>query len=190
MLAVCDALLSEGEALRRDLEDAEGSVILDAEDAPRWEAFRSIGVEPDDVRTGLAELGPLRRSGAIADAAEAGGYRVGPLAKLIPADAVLSVRVTKGENGRSVRTPEITPGGGEPMPLSEWLADGYADFLPALRQEPVRGVRHEFQGEDPRGTPTRSVYGGGRMPRPGESPKEDDADPMRDLMTLDVYGMM
>ena len=133
----------ERDALKAALPQ-EGSVVLSKADAERWASYSALG-KPDDLKTAVAERDSFRsdlsgrdRRDSNRSAADAAGYRPGVLEKLLPADAVTSVREVQVD-GRPVKTAFVTIAGTE-RPLSEWASTEHADFMPSLAMQPQTAV--------------------------------------------------
>ena len=115
---------------------SEGSVVLSKADAEKWASYSALG-KPDDLKTAMTERDSFRsdlsgrdRRDSNRTAADAAGYRPGVLEKLLPADAVTSVREVTVD-GKAVRTAFVKIGENE-RPLSEWASVEHADFMPSL----------------------------------------------------------
>ena len=133
----------ERDALKAALPP-EGSVMLARQDAEKWAAYQALG-KVDDLKTAVTERDSFRSDLSGRDrrdlnrtAADAAGYRPGVLEKLLPADAVTSVRDVQVD-GRPVKTAFVTIAGTE-RPLSEWATSEHADFMPSLAMQPQTAV--------------------------------------------------
>ena len=122
----------------------EGSAVLTKADAEKWVAYSALG-KVDDLKTAVTERDSFRsdlsgrdRRDSNRHAADAAGYRPGVLEKLLPADAVTSVRDVQVD-GRPVKTAFVTIAGTE-RPLSEWATSEHADFMPSLAMQPQTAV--------------------------------------------------
>ena len=122
----------------------EGSVVLSKADAERWASYSALG-KPDDLKTAVAERDAFKtdlsgrdRRDSNRSAADAAGYRPGVLEKLLPADAITSVRDVQVD-GKAVKTAFIKIGDNE-RPLSEWASTEHADFMPSLAMQPQTAV--------------------------------------------------
>jgi hypothetical protein len=134
--AVGIQLLSENHGYRqriRDLEGrvpAEGAVILAGEDAQRWQAYQALG-QPTDVQTAITELTTLRRDKAIADAADAAGYKAKVLGQLPKVDKLTFSVKEESENGQTVKRAYVKDGDTE-EPLTTYAERVWEEFLPVL----------------------------------------------------------
>ena len=122
----------------------EGSAVLSKADAEKWVAYSALG-KVDDLKTAMNERDSFRsdlsgrdRRDSNRSAADAAGYRPGVLEKLLPADAVTSVRDVQVD-GKAVRTAFIKIGDSE-RPLAEWATSEHADFMPSLAMQPQTAV--------------------------------------------------
>jgi hypothetical protein len=182
VLADKERIKAERDELAKKLPPAD-SVVLSKADAERWEAYRKLG-KPDELGAAVAERDTLKRTQSIRDAAEAGGYKPGPLGKLIPADAEISVKDGKGEKGEATRTPEITVGG-KAQPLAAYLESEFGgDILSALKAD---GKAAETRPA-PKGTPPPRDDSRER-PKPGEK-TDKEADPRAELLANPAYASL
>lgn len=122
----------------------EGSVVLSKADAERWASYSALG-KPDDLKAAMTERDAFKtdlsgrdRRDSNRSAADAAGYRPGVLEKLLPADAITSVRDVQVD-GKAVRTAFVKIGDSE-RPLSEWASTEHADFMPSLAMQPQTAV--------------------------------------------------
>lgn len=128
---------------RRDLErrlPADGAVVLAGDDVKRWQTYQGLGA-PDTIQTALAErdaakgeLTTLQRSKAIADAAQASGYKSSVLERLPKADTLQFTIKDENENGQTVRRAYVKDGDTEEL-LTTYAEREWKDFLPALALE-------------------------------------------------------
>lgn len=116
----------------------EGAVILSGDDAARWEALKAH--KPDEIAAALAERDTLKQQVAnvarretVRKAAEVVGYKASVLEKL---PGLPPVEVT-GE-GDTIAAHVITDSGN--MLLADYVAQQYADFLPALQVQQQSGT--------------------------------------------------
>lgn len=151
------------EAQYRELQGklpGEGSIVLHGEEAQAWQTYRGLGT-PDEVKQGLDQraeyaqrLTGMERQTLLQQVAEQAGYKPGVLAQLDRMakaqgkDLVFEVREVASE-GRQVATPFVKDGEAE-RPLTEYAAQEWADFLPALTHlpgppPPPPGVRYPPQ---------------------------------------------
>jgi hypothetical protein len=162
----------ELEARVQDLQGqvpGEGAVVLTGDDAAAWAAYRELGA-PDTLQTAVTErdelqgrLQGLEREAQIRAVAEAAGFKPSVLAKLEATaraegrELAFEVRDVE-QDGAIVKTPYVTDGETQTS-LTEYAAQEWADFLPALAATP--------QGGEPvPGTPypSQQPTGGGGRP--------------------------
>jgi hypothetical protein len=187
-LGLAGALMAENHRLKAERDDAvkklppADSVVLSKADAERWEAYRKLG-KPDELEAAVAERDTLKRTATIRDAGEAGGYKPGPLGKLIPADAEISVKESTDGKGGKVRTPEITVGG-KTQGLAAYLESEHGDFLSAVKADGGDAERKPA----PKGTPPPRDDSRER-PRPGEA-TDTEPDPEAYLKAKPAYQLL
>jgi hypothetical protein len=134
--AVGMTLLTENRDYReriRQLEGrvpADGAVVLAGDDAQRWQAYQALG-QPTDVQTAITELTTLRRDKAVADAADAAGYKAKVLGQLPKAATLTFTIKDETENGQTVKRAYVKDGDTE-EPLTIYAEREWQDFLPAL----------------------------------------------------------
>lgn len=150
--AVAAMLFQENYQLRRTNADlrakvpAEGALVLSGDDAAAWAEYAKLG-KPADLQQALADrdqaqgdLAKLRRSAAIREAAEAAGYKASVLAGLDQQAGGLAyeVREVDGQNGQKAKVAYVKPVEGDAVPLAQYAAAQWSDFLPALAAQPVQ----------------------------------------------------
>jgi hypothetical protein len=119
----------------------EGSVILSADDAKAWEAYKALGSEPAALKQALTErddakqrLTTLEREKTIRDVAEVAKYKAAVLGQLPgSADLAFDIRDVT-QDGATVRMVYVKDGERQ-VPLTDYAEQHWADFLPALRVE-------------------------------------------------------
>lgn len=134
-------LAQQLEALRAQVP-GDGAVVLSAEDAAAWQAYRQFG-DAATVQAAMAqrdqlqgELTQLRRNETLRTVAGAVGYKPTVLAELDAIarakgkDLAFEVREVT-QDGRAVAVPYVKDGDTE-LPLTDYAAQQWADFLPAL----------------------------------------------------------
>lgn len=159
--AVAMMLFTENKQYRDTINDLrgkvppEGAVILNADEAKDWQAYRELGAVTD-VKQGLeqrtqlqGQLDEAKRGETLRTVAEAAGYKPSVLAQLD--------RIAKAEgkalafdvreqtvDGKQVQVPFVKDGDKESA-LAEYAATQWADFLPALtvqaQQQQQTGTR-------------------------------------------------
>lgn len=129
-------LKAELEGLRGKVAP-EGSAILTADDAKRWEAYTALG-KPEDLTKAVserdaaqAELSKVTRGLALHAAADAHGYKVAVLGKLPSlTDKPIEVREIEVE-GQKVKRAFVKDGTQE-TGLAEYITAHDPELLPAL----------------------------------------------------------
>jgi hypothetical protein len=117
----------------------EGAVVLTGDDAQSWQAFSALG-KPDEVKAKLAERDTLatevattRRDGLLRDAAQAAGFKFSVLKDRVALAGDLPIEVREvDENGTKVNRAFVKPQGGGEKSLTDYAAEHWADYLPAL----------------------------------------------------------
>ncbi len=152
-LAVITQLMGENYDLRvkrRELEGKlpkEGSVVLSAEDAAKWEALK--GYDPADVTKKLSErdtmekeLQSTRRKSVIAQAATLAKFNPTVLEQLAGETLTIEV-VGEGDKAQAV----VKDGQGASTPLADYAKANWSAFAPALATDPkAQGVNWVDQG--------------------------------------------
>jgi hypothetical protein len=151
--AVAAKLYDENHSLRQKNSDlrakvpADGSAVLDPDQASAWTRYQALG-SPDDLTTLKTEHGQFatERTAAAreklhAAAADAHGYKAAVLSRLIDQDN-LDVAVKEGP-ARDPRTGEpvkvaVVKHDGKETPLPDYAKAKWTDFLAALPKEPPR----------------------------------------------------
>jgi hypothetical protein len=138
---------------------AEGAHVLTGDDVARWQAYTQLG-QPQELQqrieagaTAIQERDSLRRDTVIRQAADVAGYKPSVLQRLA-ADVQLSVREADGK-----QEAVVTVEGQQPIPLTQYAEQHWADFLPALTAQ--------SQGTQQRaGVPFVPQAGNGTPPKP------------------------
>jgi len=138
---------------RREIRDAKGKlpkageVVLSADDAKTWEAFRALGKTPKQIGESIAAVDALTTENTslkvekvIAEAAGLVNYKPSVLTELAK---LKGFRVEVREDGKGDEKKKVAyavKGEGdeaEESELTAFAADSLADFLPALAAEPT-----------------------------------------------------
>jgi hypothetical protein len=137
---------------------AEGAHVLTGDDVARWQAYTQLG-QPTELQqridagtTAIQERDSLRRDTTIRQAADVAGYKPSVLQRLA-ADVQLSVRDTNG-----TQEAVVTVEGQQPVPLTQYAEQHWADFLPALTAQ--------SQQQQRAGVPFVPQAGNGTPPKP------------------------
>lgn len=122
----------------------DGTVQLSAEDAKAYQAYKDLGFEPDAIKAELAKVPELEKTAKelaqmenYREVAAIHGYKVPVLKKLMAEhpDAAFEFKTTKDKDGKETKVALIRTGDKE-LPFTEFAEKTFADFLPALKQEP------------------------------------------------------
>lgn len=120
--------------LREELEQtkkklpAEGTVVITAEEAKAFEAYKKLG-KPEELETARTEIDTLKRGLLLDKAAALLEYRPGVLKKL--ADGLQISLREETVDGKVVETPIVTEGD-KAISLKEFAEKNWPDFIPAL----------------------------------------------------------
>lgn len=137
----------------------QGAVVLSADEAKLLETYKALG-ELELLKTALnerdqvkGELGVLRRDGILRDVAEAGGFKFGVLRTLSGNTALnggdLEFEIREVEDGgQKKRVPYVKNGTGEAKPLADYAKTAWADFLPALSQQPQQSAGTPYPAQN------------------------------------------
>jgi hypothetical protein len=120
----------------------EGAIVLSADDAKAWEAYKAIG-KPDDLTKAVtdrdaaqAELQKLRHEKTLTAAAEAHGYRAAALGKLPSlAGKAIEMREVEIEGAKVPRA--FVKDGDKETGLTEYITAHDPELLPALSADAV-----------------------------------------------------
>lgn len=130
--------------LRAKLADFQkpGSVVLSAEDAKEYEAFKGLGKKAADVKKDLEGIPELRakldthdRRTAADEAAPLAGYNPAALRELITDKKLTLSFRDEQKDGKTVRVPLVKPDSddkAQPVPLVDYAKQHLAAYLPAL----------------------------------------------------------
>ena len=129
---------------------AEGSVVLNAEDAKAWKGYQELG-KLEDLKKTVTERDELKEKvaqqehqTAAAEAATAAGYNVKALLKLPGTDKLkFEVKKEKVDN-QDVDIAYVTDTakqGATPQKLSDWIDANHAEMKPALAADAAEGER-------------------------------------------------
>jgi hypothetical protein len=136
---------------------AEGAHVLTGDDVARWQVYTQLG-QPTELQqrieqgtTAIQERDSLRRDTTVRQAADAAGYKPSVLARLAT-DVQLSVREADGK-----QEAVVTVEGQQPVPLTTYAEQHWADFLPALQSQ---------QQQTQAGVPFVPQTGNGTPPKP------------------------
>lgn len=147
-----DARIRELEAKRTP----DGALVLSGDDIALWEAYKGLG-KPDEVSAKLtaateatAERDTLKRRDTIRQVADASGYKPAVLERL-GADLTYEIKDVT-ENGKTAKQ-VLVKDGDKTVPLKDYAAREWTDFLPALggTEQPI--VHGTPRRDVPRGTP-------------------------------------
>jgi hypothetical protein len=116
----------------------QGAVVLQGEQAAQWTAYTALGA-PDALtaalrerETATGELATLRRSEVLRQVQDASGYKASVLGQLPGvADLTFSVREISAD-GKTITAAFVKDKAGQEHALSDYAAQHWADFLPAL----------------------------------------------------------
>lgn len=140
---------AEIKGLKAELEQArgkvpaDGSVILSAEDAAAWNAYKELG-KPEEIKSMKDEYQGLQRDAVYREVAEAHGYKPAVLSQL-PGVGELNFEVREIEkDGQKSKAAFVTNGDGQERPLSEYASEKWADFMPALAVEATSQQQTSF----------------------------------------------
>lgn len=153
----------------KDLEKVkpqEGTVVLTAEEAKQWTAFKELG-KPEDVKAKLEKLPELEQkvqarehADAVTKACEMAGLNATAMLKL-PGVSDLKFEVKKEKvDGKDVDVAYVTEAkqGATPKKLTDHVEAAWPEFLPALKADaaPPRTTGTPFPGQAPRGGSPRN----------------------------------
>jgi hypothetical protein len=150
LLADNHRLRTQRTNLKQQLADAtgkvpvEGSRVLTTDEAKIYDAYIALG-KPDALKTAIdangqatAELAALKREKTIAKAAEAAGFKASVLAQLA---GDLDIQTKAGKDNKPLA---VVVKDEKETPLSDYAAQEWADFLPALETK----ATHSMQAPD------------------------------------------
>ena len=162
----------------RDLEGRvapEGAVILSGDDATAFEAFKALGLKPEEVTSAVQERDTLktanealRRDGIVRSAAEALNFKASVLGDLVTSKGLeVEIReVEVEENGSKVNKslPHVKAAGDEKAKwelLSSYAERDLKDYLPALKsnEDRAKGVQYPEQHGTDKALTSQDVVG-------------------------------
>lgn len=136
-------LSSDAEKLKESVPQ-EGSIVLSADDAARWQAYTALG-QPDELKTAVetAEksgkaLAKLERERMMRAAADAYGYNPAALAKL-PSLAEKSITLKQ----ETVDNKQITRAYVDETALDEYINKHDPEFVPSLAAEAAAHAKQQ-----------------------------------------------
>lgn len=150
----------------RELErsvPAQGAVVLSADDAKLWDAYKQLGA-PGDVVKSLTEGRSLRRDLELRDVASAAGYNADVL-RTLAGELGFEVKA-ETKDGKAVQTVYVKGADGQPTPLETYAAAQWAAFMPALRPAQAAG-----QAGAPNTGATNPAGSRGQTPPPAFDPQ-------------------
>lgn len=127
----------------KDLKESKppsDAVVLVADDARRWEAYRALG-EPEEVKASLESGAAAVERQEAAD--RVGNFRKAALAAALNPDVFADLAGSKGlqvevreetRDGKAVVDAFVTGEGGSRTPLKEFVETHLSSYLPALTQ--------------------------------------------------------
>lgn len=128
----------------------EGAVVLQGDDAKDWQRYREFG-KPSEVKASLesgraavAERDRLGKAESYRRVADHMGYTA-PVFSRLAAQDDLAIEVVdgkeKGTDGKPVKVAVVKGDGDSATPLEQYVADHWAEFLPALGGKAARDPR-------------------------------------------------
>lgn len=160
--------LSDEATQLRGKVPAEGAVMLSADEATAWQAYKALGTH-EEVKTAIeqrtqlqGQLDALQREAALRDAAAAAGYKFSVLQdrdKVARIDGKeLSYAVKEVEKDGTKSRVAFVKDGDTEKPLTEYAQEQWGEFLPSLQ---AQGSQQQ------NGTPFPSQHSGtGGNPKP------------------------
>ena len=128
---------------------AEGTVVLNAEQAAEFKRYKELGT-PNEVNSKIEEAGKAEREElsqlkhrlAVGKAATAMGYRENVLERLLKSEQ-LQLELEEDREGQT--NVLIKRGDEKAVPLSEFAEQNWSDFLPSLRTQEDSGADRQQQ---------------------------------------------
>lgn len=163
-------LRTKNNDLKRDNDDLktkvapDGALILTADEASQYQSLKALNLKPDEITKRLtdadaavSERDTLKRRDTIRQVADVSGYKSAVLERL-GADLVYEIKdATETVNGKQVQTKQVLVKDGEKnVPLKDYAAREWQDFLPALGGTEPGIVQGTPRRDAPRGTPPTS----------------------------------
>lgn len=178
---VAETLLSENAKLREDKRNLkeenekikktvpiEGAIVLTAEEAKDWEAFKALG-KPDELKKKVdahavleKKVADAERSALVEEAAKSSGFKPQVLAKLVDGLEIEMKEVPKpNDKGETVmvRVAFVKTDSGT-KPLADHAKETWGDFMPSLTETPNGGP-------NPNGTGVQYPNNGGTSQQQG-----------------------
>jgi hypothetical protein len=158
--------------LEADLEKAakkipgKDVVVLSAEDAKLWQAYKDFG-SVEDIKNIRNEVAGFKREKSVNAAARAASYSAAVLLDILPSSAVLSVKSATDAEGNQVQAAYIKVGEGNETPLTDYANQNWKHFLPALVEKDA-GAQGKASG-----TTYIQQKPGGKPPKGKELSDED-----------------
>lgn len=168
-------------------DQINSGVVLSADDAKQWQAFKALGTAADVAKrleagdTATTRLAERDRTDAIAKAAGVHGWgeKASVIARFLPTDATLEIKEAKDAAGKATKTATITPRDGKATPLPEYLQSEHPDLFAMLGEGQTPGApRRPSAGAPPAPSSRRNP------PPPGEGQGSHEAAIERDLISL------
>lgn len=114
----------------------EGAVVLTGEQTAVWQAYQALG-KPDELKQLQGDYTRLHRDQLFQQVAAAHGYKAAVLSQL-PGMAEFQIEVKEQEkDGKKVKVAIAKNGDGQERPLPELVDERWADFKPALVEQPA-----------------------------------------------------
>lgn len=145
-------LRDDRRTLRVEVEKfkAPGTVVLSADDAKAWEAFKGLGQKPEDLKKALDEVPTLRakvlendRRTVADEAAPLLGYNAAALREVVT-DKRLEITFKDAlVEGKTVKVPHVKPiddAKAVPVPFAEYAKTSLSAYLPALTAKAGTGT--------------------------------------------------
>jgi hypothetical protein len=158
------ANLREENAALKAKVPADGAVVLSADDAKAWEAYKALG-KPDDLKnsaklsqTDAADLARFRKAEVAEKAGEIAKFKPSLLGRLISADGLTLEFGTEKKDGKDVPIVSVKGADGKLTPLADYAENHWGDALPALQADSNTQV-NSSPSPAPKsvGTPPRAV---------------------------------
>lgn len=128
-------LKAELDELRSKLPP-DGHVVITADDAKLYEAYKALGKKPDELSELQGKLDGLRRDAVLSEAAKAHGYKSGVL-KTLAQNVAIEMRTVEKDGQKSERA-FVLQADGKAVDLDEHAKANWQDFLPSLVEQPAQ----------------------------------------------------
>lgn len=170
-LALATMLLGENAQLREDKRQlkakipAEGSLVLSADEAKKWNAFQELKQEPKEIKKALEKVSTLEtenkelsRAESLREAAGAHGYKATVLKELLSKfpEATISLKEETDSKTKATRKVAYITHDGKESSLEGFADANFKDFLPALKAEQAQ--TNVSNSNDPKPTSTGSSF--------------------------------